>query len=97
MLFSTLACSAVHGMIRLEKLISTNKCSGPHLLWHAGIFNNTLTISILDQFGAANSQIYTSRYGGPLYILYIQVRGSMVSGAVNIPLPGHIEVTHGEV
>ena len=30
--------SAVHGMIRLELLISTNEFSRPHLLWHAGIF-----------------------------------------------------------
>ena len=30
--------SAVHGMIRLEKLISTNEFSRPHLLWHARIF-----------------------------------------------------------
>ena len=30
--------SAVHGMIRLEKSISTNEFSRPHFLWHAGIF-----------------------------------------------------------
>ena len=54
--------SAVYGWIRLAELVPTNEFSRPHLLWHAGIFKICLTISILEQFGAATPQNYLREF-----------------------------------